>query len=313
MMQILRITSHKKRFLPLLLLGDEQESMIDRYLDRGDLFVMYGEAEPSEPLAVAVVTQEDDGGCELKNLAVAPTCQRQGYGRQLVEYLGRYYQDVCHTLWVGTGDSRQTVSFYRSCGFVYSHTVPDFFTRHYDHPIVEEGRVLTDMIYFRKPLDRLCSVSAAERTEEKIGAWVLLWEESVRATHHFLNEENIETLRPLVADALREIETLLIVCRDEETLAFMGIEQRKIEMLFVRPTCFGEGQGSRLVRTALEQYRVEYVDVNEQNPRAEGFYRHLGFRTVGRTETDAQGNPFPILHMAFPESEIRAREGLRKK
>lgn len=139
-MQIRLVSTDKKRFLPLLLLADEQESMIDRYLERGDLYVMYDK------------TDEGKGIRELKNLAVAPHWQRKGYGRQMVEYLCQRYQNVCHTLMVGTGDSRMTISFYQSCGFVYSHTVPDFFTLHYDHPIVEDGKVLKDMYYFSRTL-----------------------------------------------------------------------------------------------------------------------------------------------------------------
>ncbi|HJD94042.1 MAG TPA: GNAT family N-acetyltransferase [Bacteroides togonis] len=151
-MNIQLITTDKKRFLSLLLLADEQESMIDRYLGRGELFVMHGTQE-TETVAVAVVTNERNGVYELKNLAVAPACQRKGYGRQMVEYLCRHYADVCHTLLVGTGESRQTIAFYESCGFSYSHTVADFFTLNYDHPIVEEGKVLKDMIYFQKKLN----------------------------------------------------------------------------------------------------------------------------------------------------------------
>ena len=150
-MNIQLITTDKKRFLPLLLLADEQESMIDRYLERGELFVMHGTQE-TEAVAVAVVTNEGNGVYELKNLAVAPACQRRGYGRQMVEYLCRHYADVCHTLLVGTGESKQTIAFYKSCGFSYSHTVADFFTHNYDHPIIEDGKVLKDMIYFQKKL-----------------------------------------------------------------------------------------------------------------------------------------------------------------
>lgn len=154
-MNIQLITTDKKRFLSLLLLADEQESMIDRYLERGELFVMYG-MQAAETVAVAVVTNEGNGVYELKNLAVAPACQRKGYGRQMIAYLCQHYAAVCHTLLVGTGESRQTINFYGSCGFTYSHTVADFFTRNYDHPIVEDGKVLKDMIYLRKdfPLNR---------------------------------------------------------------------------------------------------------------------------------------------------------------
>lgn len=147
------IPTDKKQYLSLLLLADEQESMIDRYLERGELYVMLDE-QMQEPLAVAVVTMEGEGVCELKNLAVSPSYQRKGLGRQMVEYLFDRYKDSCHTMFVGTGDSQQTVGFYRSCGFTYSHTIPDFFTRHYDHPIVEEGKVLRDMVCFRKELSK---------------------------------------------------------------------------------------------------------------------------------------------------------------
>ena len=129
------IPTGKKRYLPLLLLADEQESMIDRYLERGELYVMLNE-QTQEALAVAVVTLEGEGVCELKNLAVSPSYQRKGLGSQMVEYLFDRYKDSCHTMFVGTGDSH------------------DFFTRHYDHPIVEEGKVLRDMVCFRKELSK---------------------------------------------------------------------------------------------------------------------------------------------------------------
>lgn len=293
-MSIQFIVNDKKHYLPLLLLADEQESMIDRYLERGDLFVMF---DGQNPIAVAVVTAEGNGVYELKNLAVTPVYQRKGYGRQMIEFLCRHYSGACHTMLVGTGESRQTVSFYENCGFTYSHTVPDFFTRNYDHPIIEDGRVLKDMIYFQRKLVRLCSHSFSERTDDLVNVLVGLWDKSVRASHHFLAEVDIRHLTPFVGEAIRGVETLLVMYQGNRPLAFMGVENRKIEMLFVAPDCFGNGFGKQLVRIAIEQYGVCYVDVNEQNPQAEGFYRHLGFRTFERTETDGQGNPFPILRM----------------
>lgn len=293
-MSIQFIVNDKKHYLPLLLLADEQESMIDRYLERGDLFVMF---DGQNPIAVAVVTAEGNGVYELKNLAVTPAYQRKGYGRQMIEFLCRHYSGACHTMLVGTGESRQTVSFYENCGFTYSHTVPDFFTRNYDHPIIEDGRVLKDMIYFQRKLVRLCSHSFSERTDDLVNVLVGLWDKSVRASHHFLAEVDIRHLTPFVGEAIRDVETLLVMYQGNRPLAFMGVENRKIEMLFVAPGCFGNGFGKQLVRIAIEQYGVCYVDVNEQNLQAEGFYRYLGFRTFERTETDGQGNPFPILKM----------------
>ena len=147
-MEIYEVRQDKKRFLPLLLLGDEQESMIDRYLERGALFVL---ADP-EPVAVCVVTEEPDGVAEIKNLAVAPERQRRGYGRAMVGFVQRHYAVRARTLLVGTGDSPATLRFYEACGFVRSHVIPDFFTRHYDHPIWEDGQLLRDMVYLSMPL-----------------------------------------------------------------------------------------------------------------------------------------------------------------
>lgn len=231
-MSIQFIVNDKKHYLPLLLLADEQESMIDRYLERGDLFVMF---DGQNPIAVAVVTAEGNGVYELKNLAVTPAYQRKGYGRQMIEFLCRHYSGACHTMLVGTGESRQTVSFYENCGFTYSHTVPDFFTRNYDHPIIEDGRVLKDMIYFQRKLVRLCSHSFSERTDDLVNVLVGLWDKSVRASHHFLAEVDIRHLTPFVGEAIRGVETLLVMYQGNRPLAFMGVENRKIEMLFVAP------------------------------------------------------------------------------
>ena len=144
------VTRDKKRHIALLLLADEQESMIDRYLERGDLHVMTDDGGTA--IAVAVVTDEGNGICELKNLAVAPDHQRKGIGRLMLRHLCRHYAATHHTMNVGTGDSGGTATFYKKCGFTYSHRVDDFFTNNYDHPIVEDGKQLKDMLYFTKRL-----------------------------------------------------------------------------------------------------------------------------------------------------------------
>ena len=143
------ITQNKKRYLDLLLLADEQESMIDRYLERGELYALY---DNSELVSVCVITQEGEGIYEIKNIATYPQYQRKGYGRQLIHFLFEHYRRKCHTMLVGTGESPLTVPFYESCGFTYSHRIPHFFTDHYDHPIIEAGKLLTDMVYFKKEL-----------------------------------------------------------------------------------------------------------------------------------------------------------------
>lgn len=147
-MNIAEIKTEKKRFLPLLLLADEQEDMIDRYLDRGTMYVL----EEGGIQALCVVTDEGGGALELKNLAVAPARQRQGYGRRLVDFLCETYAGHYARLLVGTGDSPLTLPFYEACGFRRSHVVPNFFTDHYDHPIFEGGKQLVDMIYLVREL-----------------------------------------------------------------------------------------------------------------------------------------------------------------
>ena len=146
-MEFCAISDNKRAFLPLLLLGDEQEEMIDRYLDRGTLWALY---DGGVLRCVCVVTEEGDGDFEIKNLAVAPGSQRRGYGRAMVEHAARQCRG--RRLLAGTGDSPLTVPFYQACGFQEDHRIPNFFTEHYDHPIYEAGRLLTDMVVFSMAL-----------------------------------------------------------------------------------------------------------------------------------------------------------------
>ena len=149
MVSIFRMDENKKTFLPLMLLADEQEDMIDRYLERGEMFVLEDDAKTC---AVCVVTDEGDGVLEIKNLAVAPDKQRQGYGRRIIEFVAGRFAGKYHTLLVGTGDSPLTIPFYERCGFVRSHVIKNFFTDHYDHPIIEDGVLLRDMVYLKREI-----------------------------------------------------------------------------------------------------------------------------------------------------------------
>ena len=136
-----------------------------------------------------------------------------------------------------------------------------------------------------------------DRTDTLIEALTTLWEASVRCTHHFLTENDIQKLTLFVKTGLSGIETLVVASENHKPIAFMGIEAGKIEMLFVSPDYFGKGVGKQLAELAISQYEVQYVDVNEQNQQAIGFYEHIGFDVFERTEVDEQGNPFPILNM----------------
>ncbi len=147
-MEITKVKGCKKQYLPLLLLADEQEDMIDRYLERGTMFVLDDHGVKGE----CVVTDEGNGNLEIKNIAVEPGYHRRGYGKALVEFIVKSYSGRYSTLYVGTGDSPQTLLFYENCGFIRSHVVKNFFTRYYDHPIYEHGVRLVDMVYLKRAL-----------------------------------------------------------------------------------------------------------------------------------------------------------------
>ena len=147
-MNIFQVKENKKEYLSLLLLADEQEDMIDRYMERGVMFVLDDDGVKGE----CVITDEGDGVLEIKNIAVAPGHQRKGYGKALIEYIADRYRERYSILQVGTGDSPLTIPFYEKCGFVRHHIVKNFFTDNYDHPIYECGAQLVDMVYLRRAL-----------------------------------------------------------------------------------------------------------------------------------------------------------------
>lgn len=140
---ITKVDKNKKQYLPLLLIGDESEIMIDRYLDSGTLYVGLFNGKP---IAVCVTLNLDPNTVEIKNLAVEEKYRRHGYGH-------RMYAESQHSnkkIILGTGETPSTLRFYKSCGYSYSHRIPNFFTDNYPAPIIEEGVTLCDMIYLEK-------------------------------------------------------------------------------------------------------------------------------------------------------------------
>ena len=125
-----------------------------------------------------------------------------------------------------------------------------------------------------------------------------VWESSVRATHTFLSEKDIISIKPQVKEGANYVSSLVCI-RDEEGIiqAFMDVHENKIEMLFVRNKDRGNGIGKILIEYAIDKLDVEYVDVNEDNIQGVGFYKHVGFQVFKRSELDDHGDPFPILHM----------------
>ena len=143
----------------------------------------------------------------------------------------------------------------------------------------------------------ITAIEKEQRSPELIGQLLNVWEASVRASHHFLTEADIVRLTPQAEGALRYIETLWVMQDGERPVGFMGVQERKIEMLFLHPDYFRRGLGKTFVERAFRDLDVEYVDVNEQNPNATKFYEQMGFKVFNRTECDSEGNPFPILEM----------------
>ena len=125
-----------------------------------------------------------------------------------------------------------------------------------------------------------------------------IWENSVKATHLFLSNKDIQKIKNYVPQALKEVQHLIIIENENNIpIGFMGIENTKLEMLFIKNNERGKGVGKQLLTYGIENYNVNELTVNEQNPNAKRFYEHLGFKVYKRTELDEQGNHFPILYM----------------
>lgn len=141
----------KKKHIDLLLLADEQESTIEKYLAKGTMYVL----EDNGVKAECVVTDEGNHVLEIKNIAVRPESQGQGYGKMLIDFLAKQYACNYDYIQAGTGDSPLTLSFYEHCGFTRYGLRKNFFLENYDHIIIEGGRQLIDMVVLRRKMGRL--------------------------------------------------------------------------------------------------------------------------------------------------------------
>lgn len=150
-MRIYEVADNKKDYMDLLFLADEQEDMIERYLDKGTMYVLEDDGIKGE----CVVTDEGEGVLEIKNIATVPEAHGKGFGKQLIDFIAQEYSDRFSVLQVGTGDSPLTIPFYEKCGFTRHHVIKNFFLDNYDHPIFEEGVQLVDMIYLRRDIRKI--------------------------------------------------------------------------------------------------------------------------------------------------------------
>ncbi len=137
-----------------------------------------------------------------------------------------------------------------------------------------------------------------QRTQILTEQLLKVWEDSVRTTHLFLSNSEIDKIKTYVPTALNSVKHLVIATNEKNIpMAFMGIENQVLEMLFIAPVERRKGLGKKLLQLAIEKYSVNKLTVNEQNPQALGFYEHMGFKTYKRTDQDEQGGPYPLLYM----------------
>lgn len=148
MIEINEVRENKKQFLSLLLLADEQENMIDRYISNGTMYIL----DDNGVKGVCIVLDVGSDTLEIKNIAIHPNYQRKGYGQTLIDFIIKKYKGKYSVLQVGTGDSPLTIPFYEKCGFIRSHVIKNFFIDNYKTPIYEEGVQLVDMIYLKRTL-----------------------------------------------------------------------------------------------------------------------------------------------------------------
>lgn len=141
-------------------------------------------------------------------------------------------------------------------------------------------------------------IEITERNSELIQILLDIWESSVKATHLFLSDEEINNIKRYVPQALKEVPYLM-VAEDEKgnPAGFMGITNKMLEMLFVSNENRGQGIGKLLLQYGIENYSINELAVNEQNPKAKSFYEYMGFEVYKRTDFDEQGNPYPLLYM----------------
>jgi ribosomal protein S18 acetylase RimI-like enzyme len=144
-MEIKYILENKEKYMDLLLLADESENMINKYLNDGELFALYDDNLKT----VCVVKKINEKIYEIKNIATYEKYQKNGYGTMMLKYVIENYKNKCEKLLIGTGDNERILSFYKKLGFINSHVIKDFFIKNYDHKMFEDGKQLKDMVYLK--------------------------------------------------------------------------------------------------------------------------------------------------------------------
>lgn len=305
---IFPVLTHKKQYLDLLLLADEQESMIDRYLERGNMFVL----EDKGVKAVCVVTDEGDGVCELKNIAVTPGFQRQGYGKKLINFLITHYSGEYSLMIVGTGDVPSAIGFYRSCGFEYSHRIENFFIDNYDHLMVEEGVMLKDMVYLKQMIsgdihpksspDRIptcgtpCNIRQLSDQEYNQAARLSL-DVFIKCGTDDFDMDGLETFKKFInsKELMNEL-TIFGAFDNNELIGVIGTKHNgtHISLFFIHPAYHRQGIGRKLFDYAYSNQTIKQITVNSSS-YAVKFYESLGF---SKTAEEQESNGLRYTSMA---------------
>lgn len=236
--------------------------------------------------SVSIVDETSAGEYYLDSVGVLPEFRGLGVGRALVSaFCDKAFAEGHKRVGLIVDyENLNAEKLYKSLGFERVGTRPFF-----SHQMWHLQRCAKKAFFLR---------IVEERTVELIEQLTKLWEASVRATHHFLSEEDICEIRGFVPMALGGVRHL-IIAEDEShaPVAFMGVENGMLEMLFVSPVYFNMGIGRMLVQYGISNHDIEEVTVNEQNPSAAEFYKRMGFSAYKRTERDEQGRPFPLIYM----------------
>lgn len=243
----------------------------------------------------SIVDETEAGEYYLDSVGVLPAFRGQGVGRALVEAFAHraFDQGYERVGLIVDFENPEAERLYSSIGFrrvgrrlFYGHNMW--------HLQLENPNTKRDTV----GQVNITILGVDKRQPPLIEELTRLWEASVRSSHDFLSEDDISEIRGYVPGALMGVTHLMVAYNGAmQPVAFMGVDEHRIEMLFVDPHSQGGGVGRKLVEFGIARYGIESVTVNEQNPRAIGFYEHLGFKTFKRTDEDEQGRPFPLLYM----------------
>ncbi len=308
-MTIKIISGNKKQFLDLLLLGDEQESMIDRYLEQGDLFALYD----GDLKSVGVVVGIDNSTCELKNIATYEKYQGRGYATALINYLCDYYKHEYKTMILGTGEVPAILSFYKHCGFEPSHRIQNFFTDNYDHAMFEDGIQLVDMVYLKRDLSSN-QVKYSFRSAKSDDAQTVKNIARQVITSNYTSFLGTEVVRNFIESGLSDKEIddgmkhcTLMIC-DEKIIGFSITNDSLLHLIMIDTACQNKGYGSKLLtyieNILFDKYAKIHLQTFKENTTAVRFYLKNNWRITEETAVPELGKTMLLFEKVKDEIQF---------